>query len=84
MAAGGHLHAPVVIVDNVLAADELPQLVMSQHQLSILTAEPIDAIHWCTRYGLVKNSMRCEHCDVDMSFQQHNAGDYVDGYMWCS
>ena len=83
MAAGGRPRAPVVIVDNVLAADELPRLVMSHRQLSILTAEPIDAICWCARYGLVRNSMRCEHCDVDMSFQRRNAGDYVDGYMWC-
>ena len=44
MAAGDCPHSPVVIVNGVIAADELPRIDLSHRWLSNLTVEPIDAI----------------------------------------
>ena len=78
----GRLRAPVVIVDNVLPAAALSELDISHRELVHLSLDPLMTIRWLACYGLIRDSMRCTDCDIDMSFQVHAGARFVDGYAW--
>ena len=78
----GRPRAPVVIVDNVLPAAALSELDISHRELVHLSLDPLMTIRWLARYGLIRNSMRCTDCDIDMSLQVRAGARFVDGYAW--
>ena len=76
----GHLRACTAIVDTVLPAAVLAELDMNFRTLHELYKDTESVLCWLAQHGLIHNSLRCDHCDIDMLLWSQ-AGT-VNDYHW--
>ena len=72
----------LTIAEVVLPAADLAALHVDHCTLVLLCHDNKAVIHWLAQYGLIRNSLRCERCERDMTLQQCRQANYVDGFCW--
>ena len=65
----GRPRARTAIVDAVLPAAALAELDVNSRTLHELCRDAEGVLRWLAQHGLIRNSLRCDRCDIDMSLQ---------------